>query len=223
MKKTCKAIKLSISIFLGLFIILSSNNLIHAQNLSNSRSNILPAKVWSVSFSNNVDFNFVNSKYIYVKDIYGNSVDVELSVNPQNRKQVIVKPKQGKYILGKTYVLTICKGFSDENGNKTGQDFSMQFSIKKQLIDTADFKVQVNRDMKIGTVALNSTTLPNVKSYRVEGQDPKDDNVNPGDEAVVFGAMDNVNVYFYDDSGNQIGSCLVNIEKACDSQVVQIN
>lgn len=222
MKKSCNIIKISTYVFLCLFIILFSKQLVHADVIEDSRNGVVPDKVWSVNFSDKVNYDYVNSNYIYVSDSTGNLVNVDVSVNPLNQKQVNVKPKSGKYELGKTYNLTISKEFCNEKGKKLGQDYRMQFSIKKQLVDTADFKVQVNKAFGMTVISLNSITSSDIKKYRVEGQDPKDDNVNVGEEAVIFGNYQNVNVYFYDDSGKQIGSSLLSIQKACDSQVVEI-
>lgn len=222
MRKSLNVIKIIASIVICLFVVLPGNQSMRVDAATNSRSGILPTKEWKINFSKNVNSDYVNSKYIYAADDYGNPVDITLSVNPSNPKQVSVKPKLGQYVLGKTYILTISKDFCDENGNKIGQDYTMQFSIKKQLIDTADFKVQVNQKLGIALVTLNSISSPDVKAYRVEGQDEKDGNVSLDGEAVIFGSLQTVTVHFYDASGNEIGNCLINVQKASDSQVVQI-
>ncbi|MCD2346278.1 Ig-like domain-containing protein [Clostridium guangxiense] len=223
MKKSRNAIKTIVVMLLCLSIILTTQQLVNADAIANTRSGISPDKEWKVNFSNNVNYDYVNSNYIYVVDNYGNAVDVNLSVNPLNKRQVIVRPKNEKYTLGKTYILTIGKDFCNENGKKMGQDYKMQFSIKKQLVDTADFKVQVNRDAfgGVAVVTINSTSLTNANTYRVEGQEG--DNTSLNDEAVIFGNVQNVTVHFYDDSGKEIGNCLINIQKASNSQVVQIS
>lgn len=223
MKKSLKLVKIVVSALLCMFIIIFPKNFVHAQSTANTRTGIAPDKEWYVNFTNNVDYNYVNSNYIYAKDSFGNAVALDSVINPTNPKQVIVKPKDGKYVLGKTYVLTISKDFSDEKGHKIGKDYEMQFTIKSQLIDTADFNVK-SLDYGSGiisTVAINSTTLSNAKTYKVDGQDDSS-NIAIGEEAYICGNLDNVNVYFYDGSGNEIGSCLINIKKPCDSQIVQI-
>lgn len=222
MKKSCNIIKISTYVFLCLFIILFSKQLVHADVIEDSRNGVVPDKVWSVSFSNTVNYDYANSSYIYVSDSAGNLVDVDVSVNPLNQKQVIIKPKSGKYELGGTYNLTISKEFCDEKGKKLGQDYRMQFSIKKQLVDTADFNVQVNKAFGMTVIYLNSITSSDIKKYRVEGQDDPAAIENIGEKAYILGNYQNVNVYFYDDSGKQIGSSLLSIQKACDSQVVEI-
>lgn len=225
MKRSFNLMKVSITALFCLLIIVFSKSFVHAEIVSNTKTGVSPDKEWCVNFTNKVNYDYVNSNYIYAKDSFGNSVDLNLSVNPSNEKQVIVKPKSGSYVLGKTYVLTISKDFSDQNGNKIGQDYKMQFTIKSQLVDTASFKVQVFNygSGVIATVSVNSTTLSNASTYRVEGQDERDDNVPIGKEAAVLGNFQNVNVYFYDADGNKIGNCLVNIQKAYDSQSVQIS
>ena len=209
---------------LCLIITVFSNNIVHAQSVGDTRTGILPDKEWHVNFTNKVNYDYVNSNYIYAKDSFGNKVELDSNVNPSNQKQIIIKPKSGKYVLGKTYDLIISKDFCDEKGNSLGKDYTMEFTIKSQLIDTADFKVKVLNygSGVIGTVSINSTTLSNAKKSRVEGQDAKDDNAAIGDEAVIFGNFQNVNVYFYDENGKEVGSCLLNIEKASDSQIVTI-
>lgn len=222
MRRPYSSIKIGVSALLFLFMMLFINQPVHADVIENSRSGILPDKVWTITFSNNVNYDYVNTAYICVYDGSGNEVDLDLKVNPSNQKQVIVKPKSGAYTLGKTYTLIISKGFSDEKGNKIGQDYKMQFSIKKQLIDTADFKVQVNKDMGVAVISINSITSPDIRKYKVEGQDDPEIEEEIGEKAYILGSYQNVTVYFYDDSGKEIGSCLLNIQKASDSQVLQI-
>lgn len=223
MKKSHKRVRISFSIFLCLFMLLSIKQSVYADVIENSRNGILPDKEWKINFNNKVDYDYVNSNYIYVMDSSGNTVDVDVKVNPLNEKQVIVKPKLGKYKLGSTYTLIISKEFCDEKGNKIGQDHKMQFAIKKQLIDTADFKIQGNKSMGVMVISINSITSTDIKKYRVEGQDPKDtDYVDINGEAVIWGTFKSVNVYFYDSDGKEIGNSLINVEKACDSQTVQI-
>lgn len=223
MRKSFDLVKISVSALLCLFIIVFSKSFVHAQSAANTRTGVAPDKEWHVNFTNNVDYNYVNSNYIYAKDSSGKAVALDLQVNPTNPKQVIVKPRDGRYILGKTYTLTISKDFSDEKGSKIGKDYEMQFTIKSQLIDTADFNVKSLSYSQgiIATISINSTTLSNAKTYKVDGQD-EEGNIGIGEEAYVSGNLDNVNVYFYDEGGNEIGSCLINLTKPCDSQVVQI-
>lgn len=222
MKRSHKLIRISFSIFLCLFMLLSIKQSVYADVIENSRNGILPDKEWKINFNNKVDYDYVNSNYIYVMDSSGNTVDIEVNVNPLNQKQVIVKPKLGKYNLGSTYTLVISKEFCDENGKKIGQDHKMQFAIKKQLVDTVDFKIQGNKNIGVVVISINSITSTDIKKYKVEGQDDPAAIENIGEKAYILGNYQNVNVYFYDSDGNEIGNSLINIEKACDSQTVQI-
>lgn len=222
MKKSYSAVKISFSIFLSLVILLFSRQPVYADIIANSRSGVLPDKTWTITFSNKVNYDYVNSRYITVFDELGNTVDMNLRVNPLNEKQVIVKPKSGKYDLGEMYTLVVNKDFCDEKGNKIKQNYRMTFSIKKQLIDTADFKVQVNRDMGMAVISLNSISSPDIKKFKFESQDDPEAIEEIGDEAYILGKIQNVSVYFYDSDGKEVGSSLVNIEKAYDSQIVQI-
>lgn len=224
MKKLFRLIKICAVAVFCLIIVVFSNKVAYAQTIGDTRTGILPDKEWHINFTNNVGYDYVNSNYIYATDSLGNKVQLNINVNPLNQKQIIINPYGGKYVLGKTYDLTISKDFCDEKGNRLGKDYTMEFTIKTQLVDIADFKVKILNYGSgiIGTVSINSTTLSNAKTYRVEGQDEKDDNVNIGDEAYIYGNFQNVNVTFYDEDGKKIGSCLLNIEKTVDSKIVNI-
>lgn len=219
----------NLKVFIGLFIILSMffsmKQFVHAASITDARKNISPEKTWTITFSSKVDSDFVNENYISVKTSNGKAIDVNLKVEPTNPKKVDVSLKNGTYSLGQTYVLTVKQGFSDESGHALKQDRIMQFTIKNQLVDTADFKVEVNNNMGIVIVSLNSISdSSNITKYKVEGQDEKDDavDVNGGEAYIVSNKLQNLNVYFYDASGKLVGNSLINVQQACSSQVVDI-
>lgn len=192
-----------------------------ASTINYVKSNVAPDKVWTISFNQNVDAASLSAGYVYVKDSSGNSIAVSTKVDPTNPKQIIVTPKTS-YDLGKTYILTVSKALENEKGSTLSDDVNLQFTIKRQLVDSADFKVQTNSAIGVSIISINSVTSPDIKKFKVEGEDEADGEVNIGDEAYVIGKYQNVNVYFYDENGNQVGNSLINIEKSCDSQVVQI-
>ena len=51
MKKSCNIIKISTYVFLCLFIILFSKQLVHADVIEDSRNGVVPDKVWSVNYA----------------------------------------------------------------------------------------------------------------------------------------------------------------------------
>lgn len=225
MKKFCGNLKVVIGLCIILSIVFSMKQFVYAASITDSRTNISPDKIWTISFNSNVDSDFVNENYISMETSNGKAVDVKLNVEPTNPKKVDVSLKSGTYSLGQTYVLTVKQGFSDENGHVLKQDRVMQFTIKNQLVDTADFKVQVYNNMGIVIVSLNSISdSSNIIKYKVEGQDDKDDavDVNNGEAYIMSNKLQNLNVYFYDASGKLVGNSLINVQQACSSQVVTI-
>lgn len=224
MKKWCESLKVVLCLFLVLSMICIMKQPIYAASVQDTRNNISIDKTWTVTFNSNVNYDFVNEKYIYVKTAGGKAVDVDVNVEPTNPKKIDVTPSSGKYLLGQTYILTIKQGFSDESGRALKQDRVMQFTTKSTLVDTADFKVQVFPNFGIVIVSLNSVNASSdIKTYRVEGQEdntPVD--VNGGEAYIISNKLQNLNVYFYDASGKQVGSSFINVQQASDSQVVNI-
>lgn len=225
MKSLHKNLKIVIVFFLIFSVFFPVKQFVHADAITDSRKNITPDKTWTITFNSNVDYNFVNSNYISVQTLSGKAVDVSVSVEPTNQKKVDVSPKGSNYLLGQTYILTIKQGFSDENGHALKQDKVMQFTIKSTLVDKADFNIKVNNSLGIVIVSLNSISdSSNITNYRVEGQDEKDGpvDINGGEAYITSNKLQNLNVYFYDASGKQVGNSLIDVQQATSSQVVDI-
>lgn len=225
MKSLHKNLKIVIVFFLIFSAFFPVKQFVHADAITDSRKNITPDKTWTITFNSNVDYNFVNSNYISVQTLSGKAVDVSVSVEPTNQKKVDVSPKGSNYLLGQTYILTIKQGFSDENGHALKQDKVMQFTIKSTLVDKADFNIKVNNSLGIVIVSLNSISdSSNITNYRVEGQDEKDGpvDINGGEAYITSNKLQNLNVYFYDASGKQVGNSLIDVQQATSSQVVDI-
>lgn len=225
MKSLHKNLKIVIVFFLIFSAFFPVKQFVHADAITDSRKNITPDKTWTITFNSNVDYNFVNSNYISVQTLSGKAVDVSVSVEPTNQRKVDVSPKGANYLLGQTYILTIKQGFSDENGHALKQDKVMQFTIKSTLVDKADFNIKVNNSLGIVIVSLNSISdSSNITNYRVEGQDEKDGpvDINGGEAYITSNKLQNLNVYFYDASGKQVGNSLIDVQQATSSQVVDI-
>lgn len=223
MLKPFKAIKVFGILFVMLIVSVCFKGTFYAASASDVRNGIVPDKNWTVTFSKNVSYNFVNSNYIFVKDSFGNNVEITSGINPANLKQVIVKPKYGKYTLGKTYILTIKAGFQDENGNALKQDRVLNFTIKNQLVDTATFNVQVNPLLNIAGVRIKSlSTSKDIKYYYIEDNLDGVDKYAMNDEIPVHSNSKNVNVYFYDSNGDKVGSSILNVAQANANATVEI-
>jgi len=226
-KSLHKNLKIVIVFFLIFSVLFPVKQFVHADAITDSRKNISPDKTWTITFNSNVDYNFVNSNYISVQTLSGKAVDASVSVEPTNQKKVDVSPKGSNYLLGQTYILTIKQGFSDEKGHALKQDKVMQFTIKSTLVDKADFNVKVNNNYNLGIVIVSLNSISdssNITTFKVEGQDDPNEfvNINGGEAYITSNKLQNLNVYFYDASGKQVGNSLIDVQQATSSQVVDI-
>lgn len=225
-KKWHGNLKVVLCLFMVLSIICFAKQPIYADRIQDIRKNTPIDKTWVITFNSNVNYDFVNEQYICIKTAGGRTIDAKFKVDPTNPKKINVTPQSGKYLLGETYTLTIKQGFSDENGRKLKQDRVMQFTTKSTLVDTADFKVQVNNSYGMGAVIVSINSISDsldISKYKVEGQD--DDNfvdVNSGKAYIMLNKLQNLNVYFYDAKGKQVGSSIINVQQASNSQIVKI-
>ncbi len=92
-------------------------------------SNINVDKDWIIAFKAAVDEKSLNNSTIFVLDKNNELLDINLSLNPANDKQVIVK-NNNLYKSGETYRLYITKDVKSKKGKNLPKSMLLKFTIK---------------------------------------------------------------------------------------------
>lgn len=92
------------------------------------QSNVAGNKIWTVTFSQELDPSLQLDNYVSVIDSQNNPVNVSLTYGSDG-KSVIVSPAQEGYIPGGQYVLNISKGIKSKAGLLIAKSVRMQFQV----------------------------------------------------------------------------------------------
>lgn len=206
MKKFTSKIRLSIITFTLIVFILpctvlaygiSDVNKFDDKTISNTN------KSWNIKFNAKADMDSVKNS-IHIKDLTDNS---DLSVIPifdANQDTVKVNaPSQG-YEVGHEYQILIDKSAKSQRGRTHKKDAIMNFKV----IDvtngnyTASAKVVTSSIIpKLKQISINSTNLPDIKKFKVDGSAGV---LDIGQTNVVVLSGNTANVYFYGQDGNTV-------------------
>lgn len=85
-------------------------------------------KPWTISLSTPVAHTVQNAKYIKVYDMFGEEIEVEVSLNG---KQITVTPQQ-QYEPEMMYTLSIDKNLTSQSGKKLKKDLYVQFQFETE-------------------------------------------------------------------------------------------
>lgn len=84
-------------------------------------------KPWTISLSTSVAHTVQNAKYIKVYDMFGEEIEVEVSLNG---KKITVTPQQ-QYEPEMMYTLSIDKNLTSQSGKKLKKDLYVQFQFEQ--------------------------------------------------------------------------------------------
>lgn len=126
----------------------------------NSKHNVPISKVWTITFSNNIDPSTVNSESVWVENSKGEHLDVNLKAIAN---KVTVSPPIENYINGENYKLVISSAIKSSNGktltNGVRMNFTTSIEIVKELLKSEDI-VDVSKENSISHGDDIKVTIP---------------------------------------------------------------
>jgi len=185
-------------------------------------------KVWTVSFTGNIDFDSVKNS-IQVKDkTDGSKVDVTITKGDDEASVKINPPSQG-YTKSHNYEIKIDKNIAKSKTlvslNKTAlMNFTVSGSDTATNTTTDNYTASANIVVApafpvLKQITVKSTTIPNAKKYKVN-ENPNMFNIGA---AMVVGVAENATtVSFYDANGNKLGEATLNVDKSLNNMTLQV-
>ncbi len=118
-------------LFFVIVLMVSLNCISYAEELK-TKDLISTNKIWMIQFNNELDYTTVNSKNIYVKDNYGNKIDIEVKLE-NSKKKVKIIPKSD-YEYNAKYIFYVDKEVKDINGNGLKELVTMNLITEKDEV-----------------------------------------------------------------------------------------
>lgn len=152
---------LTLSILFSLILTFISP--VNAANLS-ERITTDREKPWTITFSDEVDFNSVNEQSIYIETDKGNKHPISFIIS-DDLKQITVTPKK-QYAIGTAYTLVISDAVRSTKGGKLSSAVDLPFRLEGVHIKSVqatlnpfatNVKVQSVKGVDKLTVSVNGT------------------------------------------------------------------
>lgn len=117
-------------LFILTIVFFGGERITFAQETHFTNTNVPIDKVWTISFSEDIDSRTINHETIYIRDSYGDSVHVRLQADFFNRKQVKVT-SSASYKFDSEYYLHMTDGIKSISGKSLNYHTTMKFTTVK--------------------------------------------------------------------------------------------
>ncbi|MCB2289510.1 hypothetical protein LGK97_06985 [Clostridium sp. CS001] len=156
----------------------------------------LPNKIWSISFTTQLDNKTINSKNIYVLDSEGKKLDnIELKYEKDINTVKVIPTKE--YMQGKTYFLCIEKGLKSIQDRPISNLHKVEFKIK--VIDSDFFKIR-----NIDCISSKMINVYFTQPINKEAELPLYYEISRGKEIIVKGSYPTLQIKTMDGVNNGV-------------------
>lgn len=179
-------------------------------------------KVWTIGFKSEVDVSSLSSN-VQIKDITNGDTLIPTAAAGDTSYSVRINAPSSGYIVGHKYQLILKNGIKSKQGKTLPKTTVMTFSVISKNSSNYNTSASVTVSpvwSGFKTVTINSTSLPDAKKYKLEGNNNLFD---IGKQAASIIPGDTVKVYLCDSQGNVLATADMDVSTTKSNVNLDLN